>query len=127
MIVKDIMSHTVKTAKSDTLIKDIAWVMCLNKISGVPVVDDSHSLTGVLAEKGILREMFPDVKQLITKQMGSKPNFEAIEADYTGILDKKSGWFNDADGCFCNTRYAFIKSCIYDVREKYLQNPCNRW
>ena len=91
MIVKDIMSHTVKTAKSDTLIKDIAWVMCLNKISGVPVVDDSHSLTGVLAEKGILREMFPDVKQLITKQMGSKPNFEAIEADYTGILDKKAG------------------------------------
>lgn len=65
--------------------------MCLNKISGVPVVDDSHSLTGVLAEKGILREMFPDVKQLITKQMGSKPNFEAIEADYTGILDKKAG------------------------------------
>ena len=89
MIVKDIMNHTVKTAKTDTLIKDIASVMCLNKISGVPVVDDNNSLTGVLSEKDILREMFPDVKQIM--EDGVKPNFEAIEADYTGILDKKAG------------------------------------
>ena len=88
MIVKDIMNTSVKTARNDTLIKDIASVMCLNKISGVPVIDNSSKLIGVLSEKDILRAMFPDVAQIM--QEGSKPDFESIEADYTGLLDKKA-------------------------------------
>lgn len=89
MIVKDVMNQSVKTAKSDTLIKDIASVMCLNKISGVPVVDDDNALIGVLSEKDILKVMFPDVTQVM--EDGVKPNFETMEADYTAILGKKAG------------------------------------
>ena len=89
MIVKDIMNQSVKTAKSDTLIKDIASVMCLNKISGVPVVDDDNALVGVLSEKDILKVMFPDVTQVMAD--GVKPNFESMEADYKSILNKKVG------------------------------------
>ena len=89
MIVKDIMNTSVKTATADTLIKDIASVMCFNKISGVPVVDNDNKLVGVLSEKDILRGMFPDVEQIM--QEGGKPDFEAIEADYKGVLDKKAG------------------------------------
>ncbi|MCW9012141.1 MAG: CBS domain-containing protein [Gammaproteobacteria bacterium] len=89
MIVKDIMNTSVKTAKADTLIKDIASIMCLNKISGVPVIDDNDKLVGVLSEKDILRAMFPDVEQIM--QEGGKTDFEAIEADYKNVLDKKAG------------------------------------
>ena len=89
MIVKDIMNTAVKTAKSDTLIKDIASVMCLNKISGVPVVGDDNSLEGVLSEKDILRVMFPDVKQIMEE--GNKVNYDSITADYTNVLEKKAG------------------------------------
>lgn len=89
MIVKDIMNQSVKTAKNDTLIKDIASLMCLNKISGVPVIDDENALIGVLSEKDILRAMFPDVAQLMAE--GIKPNFESIEADYRNVLHKKAG------------------------------------
>ena len=48
MIVQDIMNTAVKTANADTLIKDITSIMCFNKISGVPVVDDNEKLFGVL-------------------------------------------------------------------------------
>ena len=89
MIVKDIMNTAVKTAKSDTLIKDIASVMCLNKISGLPVVADDNSLVGVLSEKDILRVMFPDVKQIMEE--GNKANYDTITADYTNVLEKKAG------------------------------------
>ena len=89
MIVKDIMNTTVKTADADTLIKDIASIMCLNKISGVPVVDSSNKLIGVLSEKDILVAMFPDVQQVM--QEGAKPDFESIEFDYKRLLDKKVG------------------------------------
>ncbi len=88
MIVKDIMTQSVKTGKSDTLIKDIASLMCLNKISGVPVVDENDILIGVLSEKDILKAMFPDVAQVMEE---GKPDFESIEADYTNVLGKNAG------------------------------------
>jgi CBS domain-containing protein len=89
MIVKDIMNTTVKTAEAGTLIKDIASIMCLNKISGVPVIDSDNKLIGVLSEKDILLAMFPDVQQIMEE--GAKPDFESIEFDYKRLLDKKVG------------------------------------
>ncbi len=89
MIVENIMNTSVKTAHTDTLIKDIASMMCFNKISGVPVVDDENKLIGVLSEKDILKAMFPDVEQFM--QEGAKPDFESIEADYKTLLDKCAG------------------------------------
>jgi len=88
MIVSDIMNTAVKTAHPDTLIKDIASMMCFNKISGVPVVASDQTLIGVLSEKDILKAMFPDVEQFM--QEGAKPDFESIEADYKTLLDKKA-------------------------------------
>jgi CBS domain-containing protein len=88
MIVKDIMTTAVKTATPDTLVKDIASIMCFNKISGMPVVDADEKLIGVLSEKDILKAMFPDVEQFM--QEGAKPDFESIEADYKMLLDKKA-------------------------------------
>ena len=87
MIVKDIMNSSVKTAQGDTLIKDIASIMCLNKISGVPVIDDDNKLVGILSEKDILKAMFPDVEQIM--QEGAKADFESIEGDYKSLLEKK--------------------------------------
>ena len=89
MIVKDIMNTSVKSATAETLIKDIASIMCFNKISGVPVIDSEDKLIGVLSEKDILRNMFPDVKTVM--EQGGTPDFEAIELDYKDILHKKVG------------------------------------
>lgn len=91
MIVKDIMNTSVKFAKVDTSIKEIASIMCFNKISGVPVVDDNNKLIGILSEKDILRNMFPDVNQIM--QEGGSPDFESMETDYKHIMDKKVGDF----------------------------------
>ena len=88
MIVKDIMNTSVKTALGNTQIKDIASTMCLNKISGVPVVDDNNKLVGIISEKDILKAMFPDVEQIM--QEGYNTDFESIEADYKNVLDKSA-------------------------------------
>lgn len=89
MIVKDIMNTSVKSATVETSIKDIASIMCFNKISGVPVIDSEGRLIGVLSEKDILRNMFPDVKTVM--EQGGAPDFEAIELDYKDLLHKKVG------------------------------------
>ncbi len=86
MQVKDTMCVEVKTCKPDTPIKEIATIMCFNKISGLPVVDDDNNVVGVISEKDILCSMFPDMRELV--ESGAKTDFEAMEKDYGSILGK---------------------------------------
>ncbi len=86
MLVKDAMCVDIKTCRKETTIKDIATIMCFNKISGLPVVDEDKNVVGIISEKDILCSMFPDMKELVGA--GSKPDFEEMEKDYTSVLNK---------------------------------------
>ncbi len=118
MIVNDIMNTSVKTATADTPIRDIAAIMCFNKISGVPVIDSNNKLIGVLSEKDILRNMFPDVKEIM--EQGGKPDFEAIEMDYKNILDKKVGDFMSQTVASVTPEMPLLKAasmmCVKQIR-----------
>lgn len=85
MLVKDIMTKVVKTATPDTLIRDVAMVMCFNKISGLPVVDDAGQIVGMISEKDILWGMFPSLHESI--RVPAVPDFEALEMDYKDIVN----------------------------------------
>lgn len=89
MIVKEIMNTRLKTAKADDMIKDVSTLMCLNKISGVPVVGDDDELIGVLSEKDILHCMFPEAHELFLNE--ERPNYEKMEQDFKGTLTLKVG------------------------------------
>ena len=86
MQVKDIMSAEVKTCKSGATIKDVATIMCFNKISGLPVIDDDNNVVGIISEKDVLFSMFPDMHDVMAS--GAKANFEEMEKDYHSILTK---------------------------------------
>ncbi len=86
MQVRDTMTTDVKTCKADTPIKDIATLMCFNKISGLPVVDDDNNVVGIISEKDILCSMFPDMKELLDS--GAKADFEEMEKDYASVMGK---------------------------------------
>lgn len=59
MLVKDIMTQSVKVARPDDLVRDVVSVMCLNKISGMPAVDAGENLIGVISEKTCCTPCFP--------------------------------------------------------------------
>ena len=85
MLVRDIMSKVVKTATPDTLIRDVATIMCFNKISGVPVVGGDGQIVGMISEKDILWGMFPSLHESI--RVPAVPDFEALEKDYKDIVN----------------------------------------
>ncbi|HFD79279.1 MAG TPA: CBS domain-containing protein [Gammaproteobacteria bacterium] len=89
MQVREIMNTRLKTATADDLIKDISTLMCLNKISGVPVVEDGDRLIGVLSEKDILHCVFPDAHELFLN--GERPNYERMEKEFRNVLNRKVG------------------------------------
>ena len=84
MIVSEIMTTGVKTAKADTPVKEIANTMCFNKISGLPIVDDNDKIIGIVSEKDLLKRMFPDMAAIAAE---GRPNFEEMEKGYSDTLD----------------------------------------
>jgi CBS domain-containing protein len=87
MLVKDIMTTSVKTATPDTLVRDVAVIMCFQKISGVPVVDNESQIVGMISEKDILWGMFPDLQEVMTD--AGFVDLEKLEHDYHDVLGQK--------------------------------------
>lgn len=87
MIVRDIMSTAVKVARPDDLIRDVATVMCFNKISGMPVVDSTEQIVGVISEKDILHGMFPTLDDMMENP--TLVDYEALERDYRDVVNMK--------------------------------------
>lgn len=87
MLVQDIMTKTVKTASPDTSVRDVAMVMCFNKISGLPVIDKAGQIVGMISEKDILWGMFPSLHESI--RVPSVPDFEALEKEYKDIVNQR--------------------------------------
>ncbi|KAG1682819.1 Phosphoglucomutase [Nymphon striatum] len=85
MLVSETMSTNVKTAKADTPVKELANIMCINNISGLPVVDDENKIVGIVSEKDLLRKMFPDISDLAKEE--GMPNFEEMEKNYSETLN----------------------------------------
>lgn len=86
MLVQDIMHTDVKVAQPDTSVREVAIVMCFNKISGLPVVDDNKDIVGVISEKDILKAMYPGVDEYM---QSGRLDFESLEGQYRDILSLK--------------------------------------
>jgi len=86
MLVQDIMNTNVRTARPDSSISDVAIVMCFNKISGLPVVDENGKIAGIISEKDILNGIYPNVSEFM--EMG-RVDFESLEQEYRDLINLK--------------------------------------
>jgi CBS domain-containing protein len=88
MKIEEIMIRSVKTVRTDDIIKNVAVIICTNHISGVPVVDDEGKVVGVISEKDIIKAMYPDYTEFHDDPLRSR-NFEEIEERYEALLVRK--------------------------------------
>jgi len=88
MRVEEIMTRAVEAITPETSLKEVASLMCLKRFSGLPVVKEDNQLVGILAERDVLRYLFPDIKDIMLQNMGSL-DFEAMEDDYKKVLPLK--------------------------------------
>jgi CBS domain-containing protein len=69
MRAQDIMSTDVITIGKDTTIEEIAHILAENNISGVPVVDKSRKIVGMVTQKDLLYKdiepRFPAVVEIL--------------------------------------------------------------
>jgi CBS domain-containing protein len=59
MQARDVMTTSVESVKPDTTVYDVARLMAAKRISGVPVVDESGQVVGMITEGDLLRANRP--------------------------------------------------------------------
>ncbi len=83
MKVQEVMNLWVKTVTPETKVSDVAAIMCLHRIPGLPVVVEGDRLVGMIAEKDLLHHLFPQLDELMNGF--AKTDFEAMESDYSKL------------------------------------------
>ncbi len=88
MLVKEVMIRAVKAVHPDTLIQEVASLMCLQRFSNLPVTETDNKLVGMIAERDILRHPFPSLQELMEGGVG-RLDFEQLEQEYRKTLPLK--------------------------------------
>jgi len=71
MQVHQIMSRAIRSVSPDAKVMEVASIMCLYRIPGIPVVADDGELVGIIAEKDVLHSLFPKLEHLMEEGMGN--------------------------------------------------------
>ena len=83
MQVQEVMSRSVRSVSADTKVMEVASIMCLYRLPGIPVVEDDGRLIGIVAEKDVMHSLFPKLEDLMEEGMGNVD------------LDKEMGKYKD--------------------------------
>ncbi|MBL7005297.1 MAG: CBS domain-containing protein [Gammaproteobacteria bacterium] len=70
MLVEDVMSSSLKTVTPDTPMSEVVSMMCLYRLSGIPVVEDDNKLVGFISERDVLDPMFPTLEDMMDGMSG---------------------------------------------------------
>lgn len=117
MKVSETMTTGVKTATADTPVKELANIMCLNNISGLPVVDEDNRIIGIVSEKDLLKRMFPDMSDIAEE---GKPDFEDMEKKYSDTLGLKAADIMTTNVAYVSSDMPIMKAatvmCARNIR-----------
>lgn len=86
MKIKDFMIERVIKISEDTTLGEAAELLVRHNVSGLPVVDSSDKLMGVVSEKDIFRTLYPNFQDIITD---AKLWLLSKEKIHDGFLAKK--------------------------------------
>ena len=87
MLVKDIMIRSIRTVQPDTPLLEVSSIMCLYRLSGLPVVRDGK-LVGFIAEKDVLSRLFPSLSDLMEGM--ATVDYSSMESQYRDVMNLKT-------------------------------------
>jgi len=85
MKVQEVMTRFVRSVGIDTKVMEVASIMCLYRIPGIPVVSDDGKILGIIAEKDVLHSLFPTLENLMEEGMGNV-DLDKQMAKYKDVL-----------------------------------------
>lgn len=120
MLVKDVMSCSVKTVTPDTKLVEVASLMCMYRYSGLPVLEDGK-LIGFVAEKDVLHRLFPKLEDL----MGgwAAIDLDAMMGQYRDVLSLKVSDIMSRSVVTVSPDMHILRATTEMVRHKFRRIP----
>lgn len=87
MLVKDVMSASLRSVTPATSLMEVSSLMCLYRYSGLPVVEDGK-LVGFIAEKDVLDRLFPSLEEFMDGTAAMK--LDDMQGQYKELLRLKT-------------------------------------
>lgn len=87
MIVRDVMSTGVVTAKRTDTLRSVVIKMIGRHCGAIPVVNDEGKLEGLVSVRDALIPLYPNMGDYIHDNVGSR-DFVAMEEDFRKVLIK---------------------------------------
>lgn len=91
MIVADVMNRNVITVQPDTSLIDAVRIMLANRVSGLPVLDESGALVGLVTEGDLLRRQEIGTSGSPAGWLKSLFQPSAVAADYVATHSRHVG------------------------------------
>ena len=88
MVVRDVMSTGVVTAKRTDTIQSVVFKMTMRRCGAIPIVENDQSLVGVITLRDVLLPLYPNYGDYIHDNVHSR-NFIEMENGYAEVLGKK--------------------------------------
>ena len=88
MVVRDVMSTGVVTAKRTDTILSVVFKMTMRRCGAIPIVENDQTLVGVVTLRDVLLPLYPNYGDYIHDNVHSR-NFIEMENGYAEVLGKK--------------------------------------
>lgn len=122
MQVKEVMSYPVRSVSPDTKIMEVASMMCLHRLHGIPIVDDEGKIIGIIAEKDVLHSLFPTLESLMEEGFASV-DLDREMAKYKDILAKPVTELMTPKPITVNPEMHVLRAATIMVRHKFRRLP----
>ncbi|MDA0737709.1 MAG: CBS domain-containing protein [Nitrospirae bacterium] len=90
MVVRDVMSTGVVTAKFTDTARSVVGKMLSRHCGAIPVVDDEGKLLGLVAVRDVMIPLYPNYGDYIHDNVHSR-DFEEMEEGYLEVMGKTAG------------------------------------
>jgi CBS domain-containing protein len=90
MLVHDVMTAGVLTAKTSDTVRSVVIKMLNRRCGAIPVTDDSGRLLGVVTLRDVLLQLYPNYGDYIHDNVHSR-DFVEMETGYPEALGRKVG------------------------------------
>jgi CBS domain-containing protein len=120
MLVQEVMRSNVRSVSPDTPLLEVSSIMCLYRLSGLPVVENDK-LVGFIAEKDVLARLLPTLNDFRDGMHGV--DYAAMEAQYREVIHLKTSDLMATRVLTVSPDMQMIQAAAVMVRHKFRRIP----
>lgn len=122
MKVREAMNSSVRTVTPDMKVSEVASLMCLYRFHGLPVVDAESKVVGVIAEKDLLKSLFPKIEDMIEHGVAAV-DLDKQMGGYADVLEQTVGELMTKGPLTVDSEMHLLKAATIMVRRGFRRIP----